>query len=478
MKNILICMQQMGIGGVETVVLNQIQVLKDKGNNVFVMGLYGEYAERYEKFGAKCINREFKLEQSYDINAINSLKDFLINEQITEVHVHSIECIPYIFPASILTKVPYIAYVHGGYMEVYEWYINNYYIYKSAFELYFNNAYKIICITQSAKNNIINLFNIYNDNFEVKPNSLYFNNLPPIDENEKNTKNKILVISRISKEKQNSVMNAIKFFQEYKKINVNSNMSILGEGNAYDEVKKYVYDMNLKNEITFLGKTNDVYSVIKDYDIIMGMGRCMLEAIAMKKIAIISGYKNITGIVDKGNIKLASEENFTDRYEKDDKKQETLNKLFNLSNFEIQKILQDNYKYAYDNLNYEKNIIEYNKESEYKKPTLDNIIFFKVINEFIEQYNNMQDDFKKEKNNLETLLEKSYKENREVYKIVKEDQKKIQDEMEKAIKEREKLQEENELIKMKNEEIKRKIDEEKEVNNYSLIQRVFNKNKK
>ena len=42
-----------------------------------------------------------------------------------------------------------------------------------------------------------------------------------------------------------------------------------------------------------------------DNDIVIGLDRCILEAIATKRIAVISGYENITEIVTKDNIEVA-----------------------------------------------------------------------------------------------------------------------------------------------------------------------------
>ena len=42
MKNILLCCNKMGIGGVETVILNQIVAFKSRGYNVYVMAEEGE----------------------------------------------------------------------------------------------------------------------------------------------------------------------------------------------------------------------------------------------------------------------------------------------------------------------------------------------------------------------------------------------------------------------------------------------------
>ena len=44
-KSILICLEQLGIGGVETAVVNQAIALKEKGNEIFILAKKGIYSQ-------------------------------------------------------------------------------------------------------------------------------------------------------------------------------------------------------------------------------------------------------------------------------------------------------------------------------------------------------------------------------------------------------------------------------------------------
>lgn len=404
MGNILICIRQMGIGGVETVVLNHCQVLKQKGYNVFITGKFDNYTSVYEKFGAKCIDFEFKLQTYYDIDSINNFIDIMQQNKITEVHIHSIECIPYIFPACLLANIPYVVYIHGGYKEVYDWYLNNYYIYHSAFPLCLNNANKIIAITEKAKNNIINLFKIDDlTKFIVYPNSLNFSNINKSD-NISGAKEKIIIVSRLAKDKDFSVINAINFFVEYKKHIPSAKLSILGTGNDEADIKEYVNKLDDRESIEFLGETNDVYSVVEKFDIVIGMGRCILEAIAMNKIAIISGHKFIVDIVNSDNIKLAIEENFTDRYTNIDGFNNTLQKLISLSEEQIRKIIEDNYNYIYENLNLDKNLYTIDNLTQVSYTLCENESIFELFNSIITEKQMSEQQLCQEKEEIGRIL--------------------------------------------------------------------------
>ena len=64
MKNILLCCNKMGIGGVETVILNQIVAFKSRGYNVYVMAEEGEYSKKVNELGGNFINIVFPEENS------------------------------------------------------------------------------------------------------------------------------------------------------------------------------------------------------------------------------------------------------------------------------------------------------------------------------------------------------------------------------------------------------------------------------
>ena len=121
-----------------------------------------------------------------------------------------------------------------------------------------------------------------------------------------------------------------------------------------------------------------------DNDIVIGLDRCILEAIATKRIAVISGYENITEIVTKDNIEVASSENFSGRGLKEKTVNEIVQELEQLKSKQIEKIVSTNFEYIYKNLNCEKNIYVLR---EAKKVNTDSKIWYsnivKLINEIV-----------------------------------------------------------------------------------------------
>lgn len=355
-NNILICNDSMGIGGVETAIYNQIIAMKKKGMNVILIAKKGCYTEKIEKMGIICIEYEFVLEDNFSIDRINYISDLIKKYKITEVHIHKFQCIADVLPACFIQNIPYVAYIHDELNSSYDWYIYYYDIYKTLFPLFFNCAQKIIAIKESVVLYTANRFNIDIEKYKIVNNSIDFDEYKSnveIDE----IKN-ILLIGRLAYEKEKSIKNAIVFFTKLCDKDNKYNLSILGSGEKEEEIKNFVSKININNRysINFLGESNDVKKVILKNDVVIGLGRCILEALALKRIPIISGYDTMKGLVCKENILNASKDNFSGFNLDDCVCEELIDKIMNLSKNEILNIINSNYKFAIENLDIQKNL--------------------------------------------------------------------------------------------------------------------------
>ncbi len=88
MKNILLCNNSMGIGGVETVILNQVTAFTKKGYNVYVVAGKGIYSDKIEELGGNFIELEFPEGNTINVDRINKLVQTIKEKQITEIHIH------------------------------------------------------------------------------------------------------------------------------------------------------------------------------------------------------------------------------------------------------------------------------------------------------------------------------------------------------------------------------------------------------
>ena len=100
-----------------------------------------------------------------------------------------------------------------------------------------------------------------------------------------------------------------------------------------------------------LGQINNVAEIMAENDMVIGMGRCILEAVAMKKIALISSYNGIKCILTPDIIEKVANTNFTAIDFETIEERKIVDLVEKLNQDDIDKIVKENYDYAYKNLN-------------------------------------------------------------------------------------------------------------------------------
>lgn len=386
MKTIMLCLNQLGIGGVETAVLNQIIQFKKKNYHVIVLAKDGIYRKKFEEEGATVIEFEFVVENQYDIAKIQKVRQIMKEYQVEQVHIHQFDCITVVFPACLMEGIPYVAYTHTGIKGIYDWFENSYPGFHEIFSIYFESAKKIITITESAKQENIEKYKIAEEKYLILPNSIDFNRFN-VKNNILPTKiNKFLIISRMEKEKITSIQNAISIFEKYYQKNKKSTLIIVGEGKERKKIEKEIKE-ELKPVITFLGQREDINQIIAQTDVVIALDRCILETIAMKRLAIISGYKEIKGIVVPEMIEKMSKCNFSGEGISQKTPEEVVREIEQLTKEQLQDILEKNYQYALEKLNSNKNIYLL-ADNELKKSEISLKNLMQIIMELQNKYAN------------------------------------------------------------------------------------------
>lgn len=384
-KNVLICLNKLGIGGVETVVINQTKELIERGYNVIILAEEGIYTNIATESGAICINFEFKMIGGFNYENSEKVKNIIKEYDIGQIHVHQLDCISNIFPAIIETNTPYIAFVHTGIPDVYSIFEKYFPGYRAIFSMFFNMAEKIIAITESAKEENKHQYNIKDDSkYMIMRNSIKFDENLIKNENIPTKPQKFLIVSRLAEEKKVSLKNAINVFKGYHKLHPETKLTLIGGGDIADDILKEIED--IKDSTVFLGERNDVINQMMEHDVVIALDRCILEAISTKRIAILSGYENIGGIISNQNIEEASSENFSGRKLKPKTVDEVVEELNNLTSNTIEQIVMSNFNYAFENLNCKKNVYALKEAKDLK---FDSELLYKNINELlIENANN------------------------------------------------------------------------------------------
>lgn len=343
MKKALICLEKLDIGGVETFTITQIEEFVRRGIECYVLSKDGILREKLNDIeNVKWVEFDFKLERTLNHEKINELEKLILKKKIDFIYVHQFSCVEYILPIALKHKIPYVAYLHNIVPKTCEWFMEHYEIYKTLFPIYFRYASKIIAITTRVYEEHINLFKLPKEKYIILNNSLDFSKYPNKKIEKLNMNfDKLLWFGRVSEQKRNSIEIGIEFYEYIKKYNKSAKLTIVGDGEILEEFKKKYS----KKNIDFIGAVSDMTPYIKDSDILLGVDRCMLEAVASKKPAIICGYKKNIVLVTPSIIKAAIKENFTGINLKDDKEE-----ILKYNEKELKKIIEKNYSYVKEKL--------------------------------------------------------------------------------------------------------------------------------
>ena len=335
-KRILICLERLDIGGVETAVITQAREYKRRGYEVTLIAKSGCYSEILKKEGFKLYEYDFTLTNELILS--KEIENIIEENKITEIHIHQYPCLLHILPWAMIKKIAYIIYIHSSVPTTYEWFEKTYPIFNFIFPIAFKNAEKIVTIRKEEEKINKERFDIRNRNkYYYLKNSLDLEEINKYQSNKRN-KNKILIIGRICEEKEKMIISGINFALKYKERNKNTKITVVGDGQKLEELKE-----KYPENVEFYGKTTDVFNFMKDYGIIIAADRCVLEALALNRITILSSYEGNLDLVTKNNIEELSHDNFSGHKMKNNAN--LLDVIHSLTKKQIEEIINENQKY-------------------------------------------------------------------------------------------------------------------------------------
>ena len=402
MKNILICLERLDIGGVETFTIAQVKEYAKRGIKCYVLSQGGLLERKLKDLkNVELINFKFNIENRMDYEEIEKIEKLIKNKKIDSICIHQYPCIPYLLPLIFKYNIPYMAYIHSTVEGTFEWYMKTYPMYHVLFPMYFKNASQIVAVTEKTKKENSKLFNIDLSKYKVINNSLDFSEYEDLKINNNLKKiNKFMYFGRLAVEKEKSIIAAIDFFKDYKEIfNENATLKIVGDGALLESLKEE-YECEY---IKFTGAVADTIKELNKTDAVIGVDRCILEGIAAKRIAIISSYSGNISLVTPKIMEKEIEENFSGK-SLDDNKEE----LTKYSKEELKEIIKTNYKMIENKLSISNSIIT---ELEDKDMKIDPVELFKtfskeqdIVNKLMENNYNLYQENIRIKNKLKVFV--------------------------------------------------------------------------
>ena len=171
------------------------------------------------------------------------------------------------------------------------------YMYKILMKKLYNKADLIVCVSQNIKHDLINNFKLDEDKIQVIYNPFDISKIEhmmneELEEEYKSIFEKPVVISVGRLTNQKAQWNLIRSFVNVRKSIPNCNLVILGQGELEKELKDLVKEMDIEDNVFFLGFQNNPFKFISRADVFAltslyeGFPMCLAEAMACKTAVI------------------------------------------------------------------------------------------------------------------------------------------------------------------------------------------------
>ncbi len=304
--NVLAVVQNFLVGGLETRIQGEIRWANDHGHGTYLATSGGIVAENLPgtTLGITTgLDISDSASASGLMNTVDCLVDIVIDNNIDVIHAHPFAALLPAMLASQLTKTPLVVSLHGPAslspaQKIGQWRM------QLAFAL--THASLIACVSPEVEKLAKRLS--CHDRIEVFPNCV---NIQEFNQSPKNrSKGNWALIGRLDRDKKEGV---IEFLNASRCLSVQT-LDIIGDGECRGDLEEYVKTSKRRfPNVRFLGARQQIVSEMRNYDAVAGMGRVVLEAVAMSIPVVLAGYDGVKGWVDEDLFVRAAYGNFSGR---------------------------------------------------------------------------------------------------------------------------------------------------------------------
>lgn len=419
-RNFLIATNTLAIGGCETYVVTMARELKENGYGVTVVANDGIFKSHLESIGVKVYILNF-FERLKHIENISVIQDIIREQEITDVCINPFYPFFEVVAACIKENVNYDLFFHGvslkGYFDIKDsfsvlgiW--SNIYIKDIATKY----ARSFVYVSEEVKEFYEKEFNLEKSKGIILKNSVKVE----VKIDEVNKIKRFVMLSRIDNDKLDSIKCAIQLYKSIYDKSINKEemcFDIVGMGNKLLELEQIVKECEEYN-IKILEQTENPAYVMKNYDAVIGMGRTIIEAMSLKKIAILVTYNNYIGMInakDVNEIEKIAYANFSGRNMLPNSIENGAKDILELNHEQINEIVNENYKYILNNNNIKTNVLDYINKTKEKTNILKDMQ--EELNEhlkIIQYIDNLEKNNKDYEENLKIILENNATQKKEL----------------------------------------------------------------
>jgi len=310
---VLLTLMGLEIGGAETHAVVLARHLKEMGYQVLMASGGGIYEETIARYGIK--HFKVPLDNSRPlsiIRAVAAIRSIIVSENVALVHAHAripafVSCL-----AGRFAGVHMITTAHA--------------MFATSLHLRFLSAWgeKTIVVSPDVKEHMIRYFGVAESDIILIPNGIdveMFNPALPVDDlagelKGGSTETLIVYVSRLDNMLAPVAINLIeactRIYNEFPSIG----LIIVGEGKCFGEVAAGAKEANARagtELVRLLGARTDVNRIMAAGDLVVGVSRVALEAMASGRNVILAGGEGFGGLISEGSLELFKNDNFTGR---------------------------------------------------------------------------------------------------------------------------------------------------------------------
>ncbi len=306
----------LGIGGAETHVVGLAVALKKRSWPVYVGSNGGERVRDLIESGVHHLT--IPLHSRWPSHMARSYR--LLSSTIDEysvglVHAHA--RIPAFIAGHVCGKkgIPLITTYHGAYAPGFPW------------NLVTKPGNLTVTVSDDIKEHVIRHFGFPEDRITIIPNGIDTDTYhPPSLEEASWAKERfgveegegpvITYVSRLDEDLEETALAVLEAFRLVRKEFCRAVLLVAGDGDRAGRVRSRAWEINRlcgRDAVRPLGFVVDTPLLFAASDLVIGMSRVALEAMATAKPVLIAGPGGLFGPVDEGTLNSLEERNFTSR---------------------------------------------------------------------------------------------------------------------------------------------------------------------
>ena len=300
MKKVVLVTPTLNMGGAEIMCENLANALASDGVNVIVVSLFGDktvISHRLEEQKIKVVYLDKK--SGLDLSMIGKLRRLFVKERPDAIHTHN-NSILYAIPAAIFSGVK--KRVHTVHSIATEELIKPTRVAAKIFYKFFGVI--PVALSEAVQNTIIAEYNLPKKKIPIVFNGINLSKCIPKTDYSVKDKLKILHIGRFEKVKNHEML--VKAFKMFHDQYPNSILQLVGEGSERKNIECLVNELQLNDNVIFLGFQPNVYNYLHDADIFTlpsvyeGIPMTLIEAMGTGLPIVASNVGGIPDMLDNG----------------------------------------------------------------------------------------------------------------------------------------------------------------------------------